>query len=495
MPKNLKINALSSAAQVILNMGLMIVLYKQMVIYLGTERLGVWAIVLSSTAFFNLSNLGITNGITPFVSSFHSQNDWAKIIQTIQTAFGLTIGITSLLGTIIYCIIFFLVPYVIEPTYQAETRDILPLAMVSFWINTLAGVFMSSLDGLHKMYLRSIISSIASIFYLVLSIFLVRFWGLVGLACSQNAQAIIILIAGIVLLKRELQTWSFLSLRLERAILKKLFSYGLNFQLMYVAQVVSDPLTKLLVAKFGNLQSVAFYEMGIKVVGVFRNILVSANQAIVPTVASKSASTSLLSLYSQNFTIIRTLSFLIYPAFISWGWFISEAWLGQVIPQFEQYLCIIALGFCCNTLSLPCHFINIGTGHLPSNVKATLVSTVVMLVLGFGLGWAFGAKGVITAWSISAGAGTCSLIFSFKKQYPHSWSIYSLNLSDFIILMSNIAPVLCFWFCNEYLPSWSFWQKTSLCLSVYSVILLFAVRKTLLFSFVRAWLLPIFRKF
>ena len=402
MANNLKINAFSSVAQTLLNLALMVLLYRQIVLYLGTDRLGVWAIVLSSTTFFNLSNLGFAGGVTPFVSAYQAQQSTRRVIQTLQTASSFTASTTALLGVMAYPLIVWLLPFFIDTQYLSEAKALLPLAMMSFWFNTLGGVFLSGLDGLHKMYLRSALSSGVSIVYAALALLLVRPFGLQGMAYAQVAQAVLLALVAAYLLRRELPGWSPFSFRINPTVFAELFRYGLNFQVMYLAQIVSDPLTKLLAATFGNLQSVAFYEMGIKIVGIFRTIVAAANQAIVPTVATSTETPSIVGLYRQNLRIVGTLSLWIYPPFIWFGWLISEAWLGQVQPEFVLFLAIIAVAYGLNTLSLPVHYINLGTRQLRWNVRATAASAATMALLGMLMGWSFGATGVVVAWALSA---------------------------------------------------------------------------------------------
>lgn len=485
MAKNLKINALSSVAQTILNLGLMVLLYRQVVVHLGTERLGVWAIILSSTTFFNLSNLGITGGVTPFVSTYHAQNDTLKVVQTIQTAFSITTGITGLLSLLAYPLVLLALPTFIGTKYLGEAQALLPLAILSFWLNTVAGVFLSGIDGLHKMYLRSALSSSISAIYLVLALVLVRPFGLQGMAYAQIVQAMLLLLIGAYLLKQELPNWFPFSFKIEPAIFRKLFRYGMNFQLMYIAQVVSDPVTKVLVAKFGNLQSVAFYEMGIKIIGIFRNILVSANQAIVPTVATESAekTSNIVGLYHKNLSIIRTLSLLIYPAFVCFSWLISEGWLGKIEPEFVLFLIIIAIGYGFNTLSLPVHFINLGIGQLHWNVLATLASAATMITLGMAFGWYFGAVGVVAAWTVSALVGTMVLVSSFQRTY--SLNTIRLDKSDQKLLISNGLSLIFCWLCYQLGHDWPFWFTASICCMVYGTLTGLTLRQHLVFEYFR----------
>lgn len=492
MAKNLKINALSSVAQTLLNLGLMVLLYRQVVVHLGTDRLGVWAIILSSTTFFNLSNLGFSGGVTPFVSTYHAQDTPQKVIQTIQTASSFTAVATGLLGALAYPFVSQILPFFIATKYLVEAEALLPLAMISFWFNTIAGVFLSGLDGLHKMYLRSALSSGVSVVYAVLALALVRPLGLQGMAYAQLIQALLLALTSAYLLSKELPGWSPFSFRIESTIFRELFSYGLNFQLMYLAQVVSDPLTKLLMAKFGNLQSVAFYEMGIRIVGIFRNILAAANQAIVPTVATTHVSLNIDEIYRQNLSIIRTLTLWIYPAFICYGWLISEGWLGRVEPEFVHFLALIALAYGFNTLSLPVHFINLGTRQLRWNVRATLASAATMAVLGIGLGWSFGAWGVVVAWTLSALVGTWVLIGSFQKDQSFFVRLY-FDTNDAQLLLSNLLSMgfgtLCYWL----IPDWPFWFRVLACGMVYVTLSSFALRKTLVFEYIKSLLAATFR--
>jgi O-antigen/teichoic acid export membrane protein len=75
--------------------------------YLGAERYGVWATVVSVAVWVNLLDLGIANSLTNLVSQAYARHDRAEAARAFSNALAVTIGAVSLAA----CIFGFLWPH------------------------------------------------------------------------------------------------------------------------------------------------------------------------------------------------------------------------------------------------------------------------------------------------------------------------------------------------------------------------------------------------
>jgi O-antigen/teichoic acid export membrane protein len=94
------------------------------------------------------------------------------------------------------------------------------------------------------------------------------------------------LIAGRLLLRRELIVLPLLPYQWSKKTFKELLVYGANIQIGTVSQLIFEVATKLLLAKHGGATSVGYFEIANQLVGKIRMVIVSANQAIVPFVVN-----------------------------------------------------------------------------------------------------------------------------------------------------------------------------------------------------------------
>lgn len=85
-----------------------------------------------------------------------------------------------------------------------------------------------------------------------------------------------------------------------------MIGYGANLQLVSVSQLLCDPVTKVLLIKFGGLAMTGVYEMANRMVLQFRALLVEGNRSIVPSIAAlheKNAAQA-EDLYEQNYKLM-----------------------------------------------------------------------------------------------------------------------------------------------------------------------------------------------
>ena len=149
----------------------------------------------------------------------------------------------------------------IPRTSLQAALSIVPYAFLSLWILILAGVFQAGLDGYQRIDSKNIIVMIGSLFYLALcSVFAVK-WGLVGVAAASVVQNLWLLAATWRVLRKYTPSLPFWHYRSDLALFKEMLAYGVKFQVMSVTIMVTDPLTKAFLSRFGGLASVGYYDM------------------------------------------------------------------------------------------------------------------------------------------------------------------------------------------------------------------------------------------
>lgn len=411
-------NAVMAVAQVVVSGVVLFLLYRYLLQTIGPEQIGIWAIVLASASASRISELGLTGSAVKFTARYLARGEPGEASQVIQTT-AVTIGVVlACVLALGYGVLVWLAGKLIPAVNVPGALAILPHALAAVWIGSVAGVFLSGLDGCQRVDLRALAAMAASLALLGLCWSLVPHYGLAGLAWAQIGQGAVMLLASWSLLRRELPALPWWPRTWRYALFREMFSYGVNFQLISIFALLFEPVTKALMAKFGGLSSTAYYEMANRMVMQFRALLVSANQVIVPRVASlqENSPEAIRSVYLDAYRVVFFLGLPLYALLAAAAPLASELWIGRYEQSFVAYSVLLAAGFWLNTLSAPAYFVNLGTGSLRWVTLGHLLIGILNGGLGVLLGAAYGGSGVVTGYVLALAAGSALIVAGFHRE-------------------------------------------------------------------------------
>jgi O-antigen/teichoic acid export membrane protein len=407
------------------------VLYKFLLKIIGIEKIGIWSVILATTSAANISNMGLASSIVKFVAKYHAREEYRTISGLIKTAF---LSVAFCLGIMCFVLYFFIdwiMNFFLPDFAIHEAKEIVPYALGSLWLMGLNGILLSGIDGLQKVYLRSILLSIGTICYCALALILVKRFQLMGLAYAQIIQNVSLIIGAYVILKYYLHLplsvmpkWSF-------QLFKEIVGYGANFQIISLSTMLYEPVTKMLLSRFGGLQAVGFYEMAQRLVIQFRGLLVNANNALVPTIAYnyEKDRESVSELYIKSFRIVFLVALSLFASLVVFIPIISELWIGSLNQDFILFSFMLSVGWFINILNVPAYFMYMGTGDLKWNVISHVVIAILNGLLGYVIGRGTGSGfGVVLAWVISLSGGSLIILVAYHKHNQLSFmKLFSEN--------------------------------------------------------------------
>ena len=451
-------NATVSVVQTIISGVVLFLLYRYLINHLGSEQLGLWSVILASTSVARLSDLGLTGSVVKFVARYRALNDDEKasaVVQTSSISIALIMGVLAL---IIYPLLDGILKLTIPTEAMPQALSILPWAVLSLWLSSVGSVFQSGLDGCQRMVIRNILMIIANLLFFTAALWLVPHYGLLGLAMGQAAQGLMLLMLSWLMLRRELNSLPWIPICWSKKIFKETFNYAVNFQINSVAVLLFEPVTKLLMSKYGGLSSAAYYEMASQLVLKLRALLISANQALVPTVAELHETTpgKIQILYLQAYKLVFFLAVPFYVTILIALPMISVLWIGHRETQFLMFGALLVSGWCLNTITAPAYFINLGTGDLKWNSISHVIMGTLNVIVGLILGPIFGALGVAISAMISLVFASGLIIFMLHRQYKipitnmipseHYWlllaTIFSMVLALIVEFLFEVKVVL-----------------------------------------------------
>jgi Membrane protein involved in the export of O-antigen and teichoic acid len=446
MRKRIFKNAGLAVAQVIVTGLTFFVVYRYLLETIGIEQVGIWSVVLAATSASRISELGLSGSVVKFVAEYLARDDSPNASWIIQTAVISIGGFLAMVLLSTYLFLVWVLEQVIPQDALAAARAILPYAVVCLWLTAIAGVFQAALDGCNRVDLRSFLIMGSSLGYLGLVFALVPGHGLMGLAYAQIGQAGALLVVSWVFLRRQLVTLPVVPWQWRESLFRKMIGYGMNFQLISIAMMLFDPVTKALLSRFGGLGMAGHYEMANRMIVQFRTLLVAANQVLVPVIArmQENAPEHLRQVYQTNYRLLVYLALPFYSGIIGAIPLISELWMGRYEAVFVSFSVLVAIGWFLNTLVGPANFANLGTGRLRWNVAGHLSMGVLNAFLGLAMGWLYGGLGVVIASVLALAIGSWVIVIAYHKENTIPLQEL-LPKEDWVLLAASILGLLLSW--------------------------------------------------
>lgn len=436
--RRILINAISSVLQIVVISVILFIFYRFLLNAIGVEQLGIWSLVIAMTSITQIATIGLSGSVVRYIAKYIAHGENKKISGVIQTAvisICVFVGIALLLVFPAIKWMFDLVLYS-DSVYSAT--KILPYALLAFWLMTITSIFLAGIDGYQLIYIRNYILIGGAIFYLLLCVMIVPSYGLIGLAYANVIQNIIVLILSWYMLKKYIPSLPIIPCQWDKYLFKEIMGYGINFQIISVAAVFYDPITKSLLSKFGGLSMLGYYEMANKMVQQIRALIVSANQVLVPAIADleEKAPEKIKSMYLTSYRLLFYFSVPLFSITIIGIPIISQIWIGHYERVFVIFGILLSIGWFLNILNAPAYFMNLGTGELRWNVISHIAIGILNVGLGILFGILFNGIGVVIAWVTSLALGSSLICLSYHIRH-------GISLDELLPQTSKIIMVVC----------------------------------------------------
>lgn len=361
----------------------------------------------------------MTASVVRFVAMYRARQDQESAAVVVETSL-LSIALFLALGLgAAYPLLVAALRWAMPTEHLGLAVAVLPYALFALWINCISSVVLGALDGCQRAGLRNLVLIGVNLVFFGAAILLASRLGIYGLAVAQIIQATASLCLSWMVLRHVLPTTKRIPHRWSFSTFREMFSYSANFQVTAVTAMLFDPLTKILMGKFGGLGAAAYYEMANQLVTKVRSVIVSANQVMVPVVAETAENERhvLPSLYTRSYSAVFLASVPIYLALAISVPLVSDLWIGRIEPQFLVFAYVLVAAYFVNNLEVPAHFDNLGTGSLRWNTIGQATMSILNGALGFAMGMGFGASGISAASGSSIVVGSLIVLFAVQRKY------------------------------------------------------------------------------
>jgi len=351
---------------------------------LGKEILGVWSLVVAATSIGQISSFGLSNGLVRYLPEFFIKKEFKKAETMVSTVTVSNFLFSLPLIILLYFPIMMYANHLLKGIPLNIFSSVIIWSMVGLFVNTLFSVYSFLFDALQKYYIRCIIQIAGWLLFLALSIALMPTLKLKGVAIAYVSQAVFQFItARIVIERMKIFNNRGKLFKFDRHTFKLIFSFGTKYQSISVLVIFFDPLVKFFITKGIGLTGTANYELANKIVMQGRNLLVSANQVIIPKVVSHRTNHTLNEYFGKIAKRNLFLSVLMGLTILVLSPIAIILFSGHFDRILLLSIVIVNVGWVCNTITSVHYYTCIGIDKLNKLVALHLLYSLIAIACFF----------------------------------------------------------------------------------------------------------------
>lgn len=233
---------------------------------LGNEGFGLWSLIWSFLAIFELADFGFAASVIKYVADARGKQDNERLKKIVSTLFWIYVFLGSLVVAGIFSSLLFFNKIFQIPADQALLANTVLLILgVRSALYLPLGMFRGVLVGYQKMMVANIYKALANILYLLaVLVFLSISPDIRVLAWVNTVTGLIPMFAMMIHVKRIAPYLSISPRYFERNFVRELTSFSLYFSLIQMAGMIASRADALIIKLFLPLEMVGIYSIGMR---------------------------------------------------------------------------------------------------------------------------------------------------------------------------------------------------------------------------------------
>lgn len=412
-------NAFFSAVEVLVNgvgmFVLVVVLYRQV----GAAGIGVWSLVMAIANLVRIADLGLAAGIARFVARAGAGGETADPGRVVTAAVLVTAGLHGVLATIAYWPAAWALRMLVTPDRLPVAMEILPWALLSVSVTSIAAVVISVAIGLHRSDVKSVFAVVGGVVLVGGTALLLPVMGLHGAVIAQIGQGLVMSAGLWTMIRREPPlVASGRGRPAFREVFRLVRANGVPVQGTFLATLTVEPTTKAFLAAVGPIEAVGYFEMANRVVQQARAVAAAPNLSLVSTFADfdHRDRVGLTILFRRAVDLTLLIGPLVLGAAVAGAPFLAQVWTGYAAPLFVAFLVVLSAGAVVGLMSIPAYSFAYGLGEHRWAFAGQVTATLLNVVLGGGLGLAFGSVGTVVGLAVATAVGAAVLVAPVRRR-------------------------------------------------------------------------------
>jgi O-antigen/teichoic acid export membrane protein len=420
------INAMSGAGNRIATTAIGFLLTPFIISELGLSQYGLWAVVGSLAGYLGLLDFGLGGAFVKFITEYVELDDKRSARQVVMFGMAFYFGF----GLLFAAPVLFFAPEIVHlfkmpPQQYAAAATLLRVFFGLLILAMVLGVPGMVVVSMQRMDLASRNGFIGYLAYAGTTLVLLKLhYGIVAVVAGQAAQIVLTGIIHIATAQRVFGSIWHNPLRVERAIVKRLFGFGGWTQLNTVFSVVNLDIGRFLAAGVVSVASVGLYEIASKLAffaKLFPSYLLDAMMPAAARADARSDDGLLDRMYAAG------TRYSVFATFACAGFVIGGAdpmvqvWLGKPYPYVSEIVFWLALGYAANSLTGVGTTILRASGQPRYETYYTAVAMLANIASTIVLARSFGIVGVAIGTTIGWFAGTVYFLYVYHRVRNAPW--------------------------------------------------------------------------
>jgi O-antigen/teichoic acid export membrane protein len=367
--------------------------------YLGTGDYGLLVLVGSLAGYVSLSGLGTGTAIMRSVAEARSAAAPPDLSQTISTAFFFYLLI-SILGLAATLLLIQPLPYLFQVPHDKVglSRTLLLISFAGAWATFPLSVQTGVLIGRERFDLMNLLQAAQAIVWLLAGVLVLWSGGqLVAFLFTRTATSLLFASVGAWLAHRELPSLRLSSKMIRLSELRSLLSFGLFIFCVHVAVQISQQADAIVIGIFLPLETIAVYNIGLRLSEIAREIPAQLGRLMPPVIARLDRRTQpeeLRTAFEESTKWILAIALAAATPLIVFADSLIRAWVGEGFIRAAIVVYILCVGGIVSVGQSPAGYILMFKGRHKLSAGLSLSDCVLNLVLSIILIRPFGIVGV-----------------------------------------------------------------------------------------------------
>ena len=419
---------------------------------LSVSEFGVWVLLSVFVGTFNLLDLGLGSSFIKYISQYHAQQDRGRINRVLclgllfYGAFGLGLMVLGLL----------LEPFLFGVFRVEADPGVYLLVLISFSINNIALMLLSTLKGLQRMDQSNAVEIKMSLPNLIGTVvFLEAGLGMLGLALNAVLVAVVTALTAWWTLKR-VDPEIAVEWYLDRDLLREMFGYGAKLQVSRLGGLVCFQIDKLIISRFLGVAAVSFYEVSSRLTLFMRALPLVMISALIPATSELGARNDrarILKAYilASKYVVMLTVALVAFVIIEADS--LLRLWLGNGFERSVILVQVLAIGYGVNVMGGAASQTGAGVGRPEFDMKGTVLLTILNPILSLLLVGRYGAAGAAAGTSLALIIAAAYLVILFHRDYLGNSASTILRDIHFRPWVAGVLAAVSVWGVHQLLPA------------------------------------------
>jgi O-antigen/teichoic acid export membrane protein len=390
-------NAAFSLTQIIVSTVTLFWMYRRSAIVVGLSGLGAWSITTGLVSLLVVADLGVTDAMVREVARLRSMQDWTRMRRTILSCSIYVAFVIVLVGLVTYPLIHLYLGRVIHHDVTLRIDVLILNSMIIVALNTVAVGLLGAIEGFEHYNLRLVVTACGSSLLVASSYYFLPRFGTIGISLSYMVQSIVNLLVAVFIVRNLVPKGHSRDSHFSLQEVRQMARIGVPMRLGGLVNLTYEPITRLLVARFGGIESAGIYEAAVRCGVQVKAMIVACIQVVVPrfSALAVNGTDALRSLLQVAYRITGLLVVGALPLLLLSTPLISVLLLGRLDAKFQLFAEILSVGWLINALAAPSSFANLADGRLFWNWLSNVCAAAINPAVGLVLGRVYGAIGVV----------------------------------------------------------------------------------------------------